>query len=240
MIDLNCDMGEGIGNDAAIMPFITSANIACGYHAGDMFTIKETIQLCLKHNVKIGAHPGFADKLNFGRTPIYLSDAGLYKLVFDQLSIMKEACNDAGVNLHHVKPHGALYTMAASDQHMSSIIAQAVYDFNPNLIYYGLSGSIMIAAAQDAGLKTSNEVFSDRTYQPDGTLTPRIHPHALINNVNDAVKQVRQILSAQSVVTSDGSEYSLKADTICVHGDGTHAIEIARALHREFNYFGNS
>jgi UPF0271 protein len=236
MIDLNCDMGEGIGNEAAIMPFITSANIACGYHAGDEFTIKETIQLCLKHNVKIGAHPGFADKPNFGRAPIQLNDAELYKLVYDQLIIMKRACDDLGAVLHHVKPHGALYNMAAKDEGTSKIIAQAVYDFNPDLVYYGLSGSVMIDAAKTVGLKTANEVFADRTYQPDGTLTPRTHHNALINNVEVAVRQIRQIIVEQSVTTVDGSIIPLKADTVCVHGDGKHALEIVKALAAIFRF----
>jgi UPF0271 protein len=230
MIDLNCDMGEGIGNDAAIMPFISSANIACGYHAGDEVTLKKTIKLCLEHNVAIGAHPGFADKPNFGRNEIQLNESELYQLIHDQLVIMQTACNVLGATLHHVKPHGALYNMASKDEHMSKTIVQAIYDFNPHLIYYGLSGSVMISVATAIGLKTANEVFADRTYQPDGTLTPRKHHNALINNAEEAVQQVRQMITKQSVTAIDGSVFPLKADTVCVHGDGAHAVEIAQAI----------
>jgi 5-oxoprolinase (ATP-hydrolysing) subunit A len=234
MIDLNCDMGEGIGNDAAIMPFITSANIACGYHAGNEVTIKKTIELCLKHKVNVGAHPGLADKPNFGRNEINLSESELYQLIHDQLVIMQTACDALGAKLHHVKPHGALYNMAVRDEHMSKTIAQAVYDFNPQLIYYGLSGSVMLSAAQAAGLKTANEVFADRTYQPDGTLTPRTQSNALINNVEEAVRQVKQMVTKQSVTAVDGSIVPLKADTICVHGDSEYAVEIVKSLYHTF------
>jgi UPF0271 protein len=234
MIDLNCDMGEGIGNDAMIMPYITSANIACGYHAGNETTMRETIELCVEHGVAIGAHPGFADKPNFGRNEIQLSESELYQLIHDQLVIIQTACNALGAKFHHVKPHGALYNMAARDEHMSKTIAQAVYDFNPHLIYYGLSGSVMISVANAIGLKTANEVFADRTYQPNGTLTPRTQPNSLINNVEAAFKQVKQMITIQSVIAVGGSVIFLKADTVCIHGDGLHAVEIAMALHHEF------
>jgi UPF0271 protein len=230
MIDLNCDMGEGIGNDAAIMPFITSANIACGYHAGDEVTMKKTIELCLKHKVAVGAHPGFADKPNFGRNEISLSESELYQLIRDQLVIMQAACDELGAQLHHVKPHGALYNMAAKDESMSKVIAQAVYDFNPQLLYYGLSGSIMIREALAVGLKASNEVFADRTYQPDGTLTPRRQHNALVNSVEDAVDQVKQMVVHHAVTAFDGSVIPLQSDTVCIHGDGEHAVELAQAI----------
>jgi UPF0271 protein len=237
-IDLNCDMGEGMPNDADIMPYISSANIACGYHAGDAETIRKTIDLCLHHHVAIGAHPGFADKPNFGRAPVNLSREALYKLVWDQLVIINTICKEKHANFHHVKPHGALYNMAAKDKAMSHIIAQAVRDFNPDLIYYGLSGSVMIAEAKALGLKTMNEVFADRTYQADGTLTPRNHAKALIEKSEDAVKQVIEILISNSVEAITGETIPIRADTICIHGDGEHAVEFSGQLNKVLKQSG--
>ncbi|MBX2947566.1 MAG: LamB/YcsF family protein [Cyclobacteriaceae bacterium] len=231
-IDLNCDMGEGMMNDAAIMPHISSANIACGYHAGDEATIRKTIDLCLKYNVAIGVHPGFNDKLNFGRVPVRWTLDELYQLVWKQLEIMDTICKEKQAKLHHVKPHGALYNMAAKDNAMSRTIAQAVKDFNPNLVYYGLSGSIMISEARALGLKTMHEVFADRTYQDDGTLTPRSQVKALIEKSEDAINQVLQMLMENSVKTITGEVIPIKADTICIHGDGKHAVEFTRQLHK--------
>lgn len=229
-IDLNCDVGEGMGYDAALMPYISSANIACGFHAGDEATIRETIDLCLQHNVAVGAHPGFDDKVNFGRLPIGLSEGELYQLVWKQLEIIQNICKEKHAVLHHVKPHGALYNMAATDRSISRVLARVVYDFNSNLIFYGLSGSVMISEATAIGLKTASEVFADRTYQADGTLTPRHHPDALIEDSEEAVSQVLQILMHGSVTTISGEIIPLHADTICIHGDGEYAVEIARAL----------
>lgn len=238
IIDLNCDMGEGMPNDAAIMPYISSANIACGYHAGDKETIRKTIDLCLQHNVAIGAHPGFNDKPNFGRMPVPLSQAELYQLVWKQLEIIEKICKEKQATLHHVKPHGALYNMAAKDKMMSHTIAQAVKDFNPVLIYYGLSGSVMISEAQAMGLKTANEVFADRTYQRDGTLTPRSNTKALIEKTENAVNQVLQMLTEKSVTTVSGKIIPIKADTICIHGDGKHAVEFAGQLNKALTMKG--
>jgi len=230
-IDLNCDMGEGMLNDAAIMPYISSASIACGYHAGDESTIRKTIDLCLLHGVAIGAHPGFDDKPNFGRLPIQLSLDGYYQLVFKQLEIIQKICTEKHAVVHHVKPHGALYNMAANDQALSRVLARAVYEFNPGLIFYGLSGSVMIHEAKAIGLKTANEVFADRTYQADGTLTPRSHPSALIQNATQAVAQVVQMITQKSVTTISGESIPMQAETICIHGDGPYALEFIRAIH---------
>lgn len=229
-IDLNCDMGEGMPSDAAIMPYISSANIACGYHAGDEAIMRKTIDLCLKYNVAIGAHPGFNDKPNFGRVPVQLTSDELYQLVWKQLEIMDTICKEKQAKLHHVKPHGALYNMAAKDNAMSHTIAQAVKDFNADLIYYGLSGSAMISEARALGLKTLNEVFADRTYQNDGTLTPRSQVKALIEKSEDAINQVLQMLTENSVKTISGEVIPIWADTICIHGDGKHAGEFAGQL----------
>lgn len=231
-IDLNCDMGEGMPNDAAIMPWISSANIACGYHAGDENTIRETIALCLKYHVAIGAHPGFDDKPNFGRTAMKLSSKELYDLITLQLFVMDTACRKQNAKLHHVKVHGALYNMAAKDEEMSRVIAQAVKDFNPLLIYYGLSGSVMISQAKAAGLVTANEVFADRTYQPDGSLTPRSEKNALIESTEESMGQVMQMIEKETVTAVNGKAIPITADTVCLHGDGSHAAEFAEAIHQ--------
>ncbi|MFM8742521.1 MAG: 5-oxoprolinase subunit PxpA, partial [Cytophagales bacterium] len=198
-VDLNCDMGEGMPNDAAIMPFISSANIACGYHAGDAQIIKDTVALCLRHQVAIGAHPGFDDKPNFGRTNMKLTSKELYDLVTLQLFIVDSACRKQSAVMHHVKPHGALYNMATKDEVMSRTIAQAVFDFNPKLIYYGLSGSHMISQATLVGIKTASEVFADRTYQPDGSLTPRTEKNALIESEEESLSQVMKMVKESKV-----------------------------------------
>jgi UPF0271 protein len=163
-IDLNCDMGEGMDNDALLMPFISSANIACGYHAGDEEIIKKTINLSLQHGITIGAHPGFADKENFGRSEQQLSNEQFYDLISEQLTILQKFIDEAGTVLHHVKPHGALYNMSAKDPLLANIIARAVKDHNASLILYGLSNSHSINEAEKLQLKTASEVFADRTY----------------------------------------------------------------------------
>lgn len=237
-VDINCDMGEGMLNDAAIMPYISSANIACGYHAGNESIMSKTIDLCLKHNVAIGAHPGFNDKENFGRKSIQLSVDELYQLVWRQLEIIQAICKEKRTTLHHVKLHGALYNMAAKDKSISNITAQAVKDFNPELVFYGLSGSVMITEAKALGLKTANEVFADRTYQPDGTLTPRTHPHALIEKATDVVNQVEQMVKEKCVTTLSGEVMPIQADTICIHGDGDHALEFAKHIYTALQSMG--
>lgn len=237
-IDINCDMGEGMPNDAAIMPYISSANIACGYHAGNESIMRHTIDLCLKHTVAIGAHPSFDDKENFGRKPIQLSAEELYHLVYKQVEIIQALCKEKQTRLHHVKLHGALYNMAVKDRLISKIAAQAVKDVDPGLIFYGLSGSEMITEAKSVGLKTAHEVFADRTYQPDGTLTPRSHPQALHQNTTDVVKQVDQLVKEKCVTTLTGEIISIEADTICIHGDGDHALEFAKHIHTALQSMG--
>lgn len=230
-IDLNCDMGEGMDTDAAIMPFISSANIACGYHAGDQDTIIRTVTLALAHNVAVGAHPGFADKENFGRKEQHLSDTALYDLIAAQLDIMQSVCRSSGAIMRHVKPHGALYNMAAKTPEMARIIAKAVKDTDPALCLFGLSNSWLIKAAAEAGLKTASEVFADRTYQQDGSLTPRSHPNAMIESEEQALQQVLQMVTQQQVTTVDGQTIPLIAETICLHGDGAHAVAFAQAVY---------
>lgn len=230
-IDLNCDMGEGMLTDEDIMPYISSANIACGAHAGDEDTIKRTIALCLKYNVAIGAHPGFADKNNFGRIPVKLSPAELYDLFYSQIVVVKEIAADMGAVLHHVKPHGALYNMAATDNAYAQTLAKAAREADSALIFYGLSNSCMIEAALLANIKAANEVFADRTYQDNGTLTPRSEDNALITDTNIAVEQALQLITLHKVNAVSGKTVVVKADTICLHGDGAHAVDFARTIY---------
>ena len=229
--DINCDLGEGIGNDELIIPFITSANIACGYHAGDIDTMHQTIAICLKHNVSIGAHPSFLDRENFGRTEINLPVDDLYELLTQQLIIFSEVADIFDKTINHVKPHGALYNMSAKNAFIANIIAKAVNDFDSNLILYGLSGSHSISEANRMGLKTASEVFADRTYQDDGSLTPRSKHDALIIDADKMIQQVSQMINDGTVTTVSGKSIPIKAETICIHGDGKHAIEFAKAIH---------
>ncbi|MEO6129249.1 MAG: 5-oxoprolinase subunit PxpA [Ferruginibacter sp.] len=227
-IDLNCDMGEGVANDATLMPFISSANIACGAHAGDEDTMQQTVALAMQYSVAIGAHPSFDDKENFGRTEMQLTTAEAYTLVLQQVQLLDKICMTAGATLHHVKPHGALYNMAAKDATLSAAIAQAVFDINPAFILYGLSGSHLISEVKKLGLKTASEVFADRTYRDDGSLTPRSQSNALIEDEAIAMKQILQFVQQKTVTGTSGKIISLQADTICIHGDGKHAVAFAK------------
>lgn len=228
---INCDLGEGMDNDAHIMPFITAANIACGYHAGDAVTMRTTIELCLEHQVAIGAHPSFYDRENFGRKELNLPVQELYELIIQQLLLLNDITNELGGQLQHVKPHGALYNLAARDQVTARIIARAVQDFNRDLILVGLSGSHAIREARLLGLPTASEVFADRTYRDDGSLTPRSEPGALITETEQAVQQVVQMVQEGVVTSVNGVRIPVEADTICIHGDGPQAVAIAKAIH---------
>lgn len=236
--DINCDIGEGTGNpalpagrDELIMPFISSANIACGYHAGDTATIKRTIELCIKYNVSIGVHPSFYDKNNFGRIEMNLPVDDLYDLVTRQLILFNEITGSLGQKINHVKPHGALYNMSAKDALMANVIAKAIRDFDNSLILFGLSGSHSISEAKAIGLKTASEVFADRGYQDDGSLVARSLPNALIEDTGKAVQQVLQMIKEGTVTTISGKTIPIVAETICIHGDGKHALEFAKAIY---------
>ena len=230
--DLNCDMGEGIGNDKAIMPFITSANIACGYHAGDENTMHETVLLAKEAGVAIGAHPSFLDRENFGRTEIKdIQPQQIYELVIAQIKALHTIAKACNADLHHVKPHGALYNMAAKDAHLSMAIARAVFDFGKNLVLFGLSGSYLISVSKAIGLKTASEVFADRTYQDDGSLTPRTKPNAIIEDEEQSLQQVLGMIKKGKVIATSGKEVAIVAETICLHGDGKNAVAFAKAIH---------
>lgn len=230
-MDINCDMGEGIGNEELIMPFISSANIACGYHAGDVETMQHVIELCNKYHVAIGAHPSFLDRENFGRTETWLPVDDLYELITQQLIILSEVASAVDQKLVHVKPHGALYNMSAKDALVATIVAKAIKDFDNDLVLFGLSGSHSVREAKTAGLKTCSEVFADRTYQDDGTITPRSAPGALITDANKAVEQVLQMINEGTVTTLSGKKIPVVAETICIHGDGKQAVEFAKAIY---------
>lgn len=240
-IDLNCDLGEGYPADELLMPYISSANIACGYHAGDTDTMKRTVDLCLKHNVAIGAHPSYPDRDNFGRTEMLyngLHPEDLPAIIAEQVNLLEAVCKTAGGQLHHVKPHGALYNRAAKDFAVSKLICDTLLEMNPSIILYGLSGSVMETIAQQCGLKFRREVFADRTYQRDGSLRPRTMPDALINDDRECMRQVLQMLRLGTVTTIDGVEIPMKAETICIHGDGDHAVQFAMMIFEELKRNG--
>lgn len=228
---INCDMGEGVGNDELIMPFIHSANIACGYHAGDAATMQQTVELCLKYKVAIGAHPSFFDRENFGRTEMKLEQEEIYELISQQLFILNETVAGFDTKLLHVKPHGALYNMSAKDSLLAKTIARAVKDFDASLIVVGLSGSYSVSEAKALGLKTANEVFADRSYQDDGSLTPRSQSNAIIDDTEKVVQQVVQMINEGTVTTISGKKIPIVAETICIHGDGKQAVDFAKAIH---------
>lgn len=233
-IDLNCDLGEGIGNDAAIIPFISSANIACGFHAGDEDTMRRTVDLAMQYDVAVGAHPGFNDKANFGRTNQQLEGNELFDLVTQQVYALQHICREQGAKLRHVKPHGALYNMAAASRDMSVIIAAAIKEVDAELRLFGLSGSFLISEARAAGLGTASEVFADRTYLEDGSLTPRSMPGAVIKSEELALEQALQMVTTGKVYAITGELAPILAETVCLHGDGGHAAAFAKRINQSF------
>lgn len=229
-VDLNCDLGEGVGDDAALMPLISSANIACGGHAGDDDTMRATIELALQHGVAIGAHPGYADRANFGRIELPLSPHEVRGLVLSQTQRLLTIAGQRGARLRHVKPHGALYNLAARDATVARAVADAVYEADPRLVLVGLAGSRLIEAGSTCGLSTLEEAFADRTYQSDGSLTPRSRSGALIADPVRAAAQALRLVQEGKTTATDGSEVTVRAGTLCLHGDGAHALEFARAI----------
>ncbi len=232
-VDLNCDLGEGAAHDAELMPLITSANIACGGHAGDAATMRATVALAQRHGVAVGAHPGFPDRANFGRVELAVTPDEVHELVLDQIRRLQ-----ALAPLRHVKPHGALYNMAAREPALARALVDAVYEADPRLILFGLAGSHVIAAAEACGLPVASEVFADRTYQADGSLTPRTQSDALITDAAVAVAQVRRMVREGKVRATDGTDVLIRADTVCVHGDGANPVEFARRLRHELSAAG--
>ncbi|ALW84154.1 lactam utilization protein LamB [Hymenobacter sedentarius] len=242
-VDLNCDMGESfgawtLGNDAALMPFITSANIACGFHAGDPAVMKQTVRAALRHGVALGAHPGLPDLVGFGRRNLDISAEEAFDMTVYQLGALAAVARAEGGQLHHLKPHGALYNMAATNAALAQAIAEAVYKVQPELVLYGLAGSELTKAGEKLGLKTAHEVFADRTYQAGGTLTPRRQSDALITSADAALAQVLRMVQEGQVRTQQGQDVAIRADTVCLHGDGAHALEFAQRLNQELRAAG--
>jgi 5-oxoprolinase (ATP-hydrolysing) subunit A len=238
-IDLNCDMGESfgawkMGDDATIMPLITSANVAAGFHAGDPTTIRETVRLAVENRVAVGAHPSLPDLAGFGRRVMKVTAREIYDLVLYQGGAVAAFAHGAGSALHHVKPHGALYNMAAKDEALADAIAAAVKDLGDGVLLYGLAGSAMIEAAGRHGVRAVSEVFADRSYQADGTLTPRGSPGAMITDERAAVDQVLSMIERGTVRSLEGVDVSVAAGTLCLHGDQPGAVAFARALRATF------
>jgi UPF0271 protein len=232
-IDFNCDLGEGARNDAGLMPLITSANIACGGHAGDKATMRATVALAQKHGVAIGAHPGFPDREHFGRRELVMSAEEIWATVMIQIVALR-----AFAPLRHVKPHGALYNLAARDATVAGVVADAVLAVDKNIVLFALAGSELVNAGRARGLRVAGEVFADRTYQADGSLTPRSLPGALIQDENTMVAQVLCVIREGKVRATDGADVPVKADTVCLHGDGPNAVAFARRLNAEIRKAG--
>lgn len=234
-VDLNSDLGESfgmytIGNDKDVLTYVSSANIACGMHAGDPFVMHKTVRLALEQGVAIGAHPGFMDLNGFGRRNMAMKPDEVYDLIVYQVGALAAFVKAEGGTMQHVKPHGALYNMAAKDQAMAEAIAQAVYDVDPSLVLFGLAGSWLIKAGKAAGLVTASEVFADRTYQDDGSLTPRTQPGAMITDDDESIRQVLGMIRSGKVRALSGAEVPVQADTVCIHGDSPKALAFAKRI----------
>ena len=234
-IDLNCDMGESfgawnMGQDALVMPWITSANIACGFHAGDFSTMRQTVLLAKTHNVAIGAHVSLPDLQGFGRRELRVTPEEAYALTLYQIGALAAFTRAAGSRVGHVKPHGALYNMAAKDVALAGAIARAVHDFDPELILVGLAGSALPQAGAGLGLRVAHEAFADRRYAAHGSLIPRHEDGAVIGDIESAVAQAVKIATKGKVDIGTGGMLQLRADTICVHGDRTDAAQFAQRL----------
>lgn len=226
-VDLNADLAEGCGVDEPLLQRVTSANIGCGVHAGGADEMRLAIGWAKRHGVRVGAHPSFPDRANFGRSAMVLDDDVLRAWLRYQLGAIRALCEAEGVALAYVKPHGALYNQSAKDGHLADLIARTVRDFDGSLKLMGLSGSLHLSAAQDVGLGVISEVFADRRYLADGSLVPRGRADAQVASNEEAVAQVLQMVKEGTVTAVDGSTVSVQADSICLHGDGVHALDFA-------------
>ncbi|GGG05782.1 LamB/YcsF family protein [Paenibacillus abyssi] len=234
-VDLNCDLGESfgayqLGLDEQLIPMVTSVNIACGFHAGDPGVMHRTVKLALENGVAIGAHPGLPDLVGFGRRSMDISPQDAFDMVLYQIGALDGFVKSEGGSMQHVKPHGALYNMAAKKRELAEAIAKAVYRYNPQLILFGLSGSELIRAGQRIGLRTAGEVFSDRTYQSDGSLTPRNLQDAVITDHDQAIANVVRMVKEGLVQSRQGIDIKIEPDTVCIHGDNAHALVFARQI----------
>lgn len=226
IVDLNCDMGENIGNDELIMPFITSANIACGYYAGNAKTMRETVRLAKKYGVRIGAHPSWLDVEGFGRREMSLPLEEVEELILDQVSALEAIAEAEGAELTHVKPHGALYNQAAREFPLARAVARAVKNLKGELILVGLAGSRLIEAGVEVGLRVANEGFPDRNYNLDGTLVSRKESRAIIESPEEVAKHAMQLI--QDGVLFEGKR--ARVDTLCLHGDHPRVVENAKLI----------
>lgn len=234
-IDLNCDLGESFGNyvcgmDEEVLPHISSANVACGFHASDPLVMAKTVALAKEKKIAVGAHPGYPDLVGFGRRNLSVSPAELKAMVQYQIGALRAFCDAQGLEIQHVKPHGAMYNMAARDRKLADAICQGIREIDPGLILLGLSGSQLLVAAQEAGLPWASEVFADRNYEDDGSLTSRSMPGATITDEEQAIARVLQMACEGTVTTRTGNVISLQAHSICLHGDGPKAVEFARRI----------
>jgi len=233
--NLNCDLGEtsiqhSAENDPELMKLINTANIACGFHAGDEETMKKTVDLAIKHNVSIGAHPSFADKENFGRKRVNLTKDEIKKLILDQIQILSEISESRGLPLTHVKPHGALNNMACEDYELSFTIGQTIKEFNRELIFMVLPETEMEKAGKDLDLKIACEIFADRNYEDNGRLVSRDQTYALKSDVIEATQNIINMLNDKAILCYSGKRIPCQIDTICVHGDGENAVDIVRNI----------
>lgn len=242
-IDLNADLGESfgawrMGDDAGVMPWITSANVACGFHAGDPLGMHKTVALCVRHGVALGAHPSLPDLQGFGRREMKISPDEVHALTLYQIGALQAFAQAAGARLRHVKAHGALYNMAARERSLADAIAHAVRDFDRELILVGLAGSALVEAGRALGLAVSREGFCDRRYRADGSLTPRSEPHAVIEDRAEAMAQAVAIATRREAVAADGAVVHVEADTLCVHGDRADAAHFAQGLRQALEEAG--
>lgn len=241
MIDINCDMGESIGDqiigqDEKLMPFISSCNIACGYHGGDDFHIRKTIELALKHSARIGAHPSYPDLEGFGRRPMDIKKSELKGLLVTQIEMLKALVESYGGELSYVKPHGALYNKASKNKEETETIIEAIQSVDSNLALMGLAGSVMEFVANAKGISFISEAFCDRGYEKDGTLMSRIKSRAVFSKVEEVVNQVKSIVFKEQVRADSGETIQLHADSICIHGDNPMAPEFLMAIEQMFKY----
>ena len=238
VIDLNADLGEGWGQDEALLELVSSANIACGWHAGSADIMRRTVRSALARGVAVGAHPSFPDREGFGRRELRLPADSIYAGMLYQIGALAAIAGAEGACLSHVKPHGALYNQAARDKHLADTLVAAIRDFDPCLCVVGLAGSELITAARRAGLTAIEEVFADRRYNADGTLVKRDRPGALIADVEAAVAQTLAMVKTGQVTALDGSVVPLRGDTVCLHGDSTHAVALAQRIRQALEQAG--
>lgn len=238
-IDVNCDLGESFGNykcgmDEEVIPYISSANIACGFHASDPLIMAKTVEIAKGNGVSVGAHPGYPDLVGFGRRNMNVNERELKAMVQYQVGALMAFCRAADVPLAHVKPHGAMYNMAAKDEKLALAICEGIYEVDKNLILLGLSGSKLLWAAGETGLPYASEAFVDRAYEEDGTLVARSKPGSMIEDDEVAIKRVITMIKEGKVQAITGKEIAIEPDSICIHGDGVHAIAFARAIQTAF------